>query len=184
LTGEREEPIAADARSQGDGKEIARHKIVAALLGVGLDEIMRRAEKARKRRNRFRAGAASAAAFVIGGAVVGWTGALSVSSRFDSSELLIIKADAADICERASAKAAMDNVSEARRIAFAVKCVSVLSYGLDDLPEDVHVPLTLIAYLEDEVAALQKLKDAKKLTSQQLESLAKAEIALAQLRRR
>src|SRR5262245_48302676 len=35
-TGEREEPIAADARPQGDGKEIAKQKVVAGLLGIGL----------------------------------------------------------------------------------------------------------------------------------------------------
>jgi tetratricopeptide (TPR) repeat protein len=50
---EPEEPIAADARPQGDGKDIAKQKVVAGLLGVGLDEIVRRAERARRRRNRF-----------------------------------------------------------------------------------------------------------------------------------
>ena len=39
LTDEREEPIAADARPEGDGKEIAKQKVVAGLLGLGLDEI-------------------------------------------------------------------------------------------------------------------------------------------------
>ena len=53
LTDVREEPIAADARPQGDGREAAARKVVAGLLGVGLDEIVRRAERARKRRNRF-----------------------------------------------------------------------------------------------------------------------------------
>ena len=53
LSGEREEPIAADARPQGDGKEIAKLKLVAGLLGLGFDEIVRREERARKRRNRF-----------------------------------------------------------------------------------------------------------------------------------
>src|SRR5689334_19055780 len=38
LTDELEEPIAADARDSGDGKEIAKQKVVAGLLGVGLDE--------------------------------------------------------------------------------------------------------------------------------------------------
>ncbi len=52
ITDEREEPIAADAREQGDGKEIAKQKVVAGLLGLGLDEIVRRAERARRRRNR------------------------------------------------------------------------------------------------------------------------------------
>src|SRR6185295_1388588 len=58
LTDEREEPIAADARPQGDGKEIAKQKLVAGLLGVGLDEIVRRAERARRRRNRLLGGIA------------------------------------------------------------------------------------------------------------------------------
>ena len=53
LTDEREEPIAADARPQGDGREIAKQKVVAGLLGLGLDEIVHRAERARRRRNRF-----------------------------------------------------------------------------------------------------------------------------------
>ncbi len=52
LTDQREEPIAADARPQGDGKDIAKLKLVAGLLGVGLDEIVRRAERARRRRLR------------------------------------------------------------------------------------------------------------------------------------
>lgn len=47
---QRAEPIAADARSNGDGKETAKHKIVAGLLGVQLDELIRRAERLRKRR--------------------------------------------------------------------------------------------------------------------------------------
>jgi hypothetical protein len=71
LTSEREEPIAADARSEGDGREIAKQKIVAGLLGVCLDEVMRRAERAMKRRNLYRAGATTGALLVI---VVGYIG--------------------------------------------------------------------------------------------------------------
>jgi tetratricopeptide (TPR) repeat protein len=54
ITEEYEEPIAADAREQGDGKEIAKQKVVAGLLGLGLDEIVRRAELAKKRYGRVR----------------------------------------------------------------------------------------------------------------------------------
>lgn len=54
LTEDRQEPIAADARPQGDGKEMARQKVVAGLLGVGLDEIVHRAERARRRHARIR----------------------------------------------------------------------------------------------------------------------------------
>jgi tetratricopeptide (TPR) repeat protein len=76
VTAEREEPIAADARPQGDGKDIAKQKVAAGLLGVGLDEIVRRAERARRRRNRF--WAALAGVFLLlalaatGSAVYAW----------------------------------------------------------------------------------------------------------------
>ena len=83
LTDEREEPIAADARPQGDGKEIAKQKVVAGLLGLGLDEVMRRAERAGKRRNLLRMGGATIAAAVIAMAAVGWTWAVGFSSRLD-----------------------------------------------------------------------------------------------------
>jgi len=53
LTDEPDEPLAADARPQGDGKEMAKHKVIAGLLGLGLDEIMRRAERARKRQLQY-----------------------------------------------------------------------------------------------------------------------------------
>jgi TIR domain len=49
LTNERQEPIAADVRPHGDGKEIAKQKVVAGLIGLGLDEIVRRAERTRRR---------------------------------------------------------------------------------------------------------------------------------------
>jgi hypothetical protein len=52
LTDEREEPIAADARPEHDGKDLAKLKVVAGLLGFGLDEIVRRAERARRKRQR------------------------------------------------------------------------------------------------------------------------------------
>ena len=64
LTDEHEEPIAADARPVGDGKEIAKQTVVAGVLGLGLDEIMRRAERARRRRQRFWAGLAGVFLFL------------------------------------------------------------------------------------------------------------------------
>jgi tetratricopeptide (TPR) repeat protein len=44
------EVIAADARRQGDGRDIALQRVVAGLLGLGLDEIRRRAVRAQRRR--------------------------------------------------------------------------------------------------------------------------------------
>jgi TIR domain-containing protein len=183
LTDERERPIAADARPQGDGKEIAKHKIVAGLLGVGLDEIMRRAERARRRRNLFRIAAAGAAALVIACGVVGWTGALSIGSRLDSAELLSMKSDVADHCVEANKQAVYYKVAETRRIALAVKCVGVLSEGLDELPQNVYVPLKFLDSYEANIAILQSFQDGRMLTPQQADVLNKAQRLLAGLRK-
>ena len=47
-----DKPLAADARETGDGKRMARLKIAAAMLGVGLDELVRRDERRRTLRTR------------------------------------------------------------------------------------------------------------------------------------
>ena len=53
LTTEHEEPIAADARPQGDGKNLALLKIIAGLLGLELDDLRRRDAAAQLRRRRM-----------------------------------------------------------------------------------------------------------------------------------
>jgi len=50
-TGERVEPIAADARPGGDGRTGARLKLIAGLLGVGFDDLIHR--ERRRRRSRW-----------------------------------------------------------------------------------------------------------------------------------
>jgi tetratricopeptide (TPR) repeat protein len=47
---ERPEPIAVDLRPTGDGRRMARLKLVAGMLGVGLDELVRRDAQRRYRR--------------------------------------------------------------------------------------------------------------------------------------
>jgi tetratricopeptide (TPR) repeat protein len=89
LTDEPEEPLAADARPQGDGKEIAKQKVIAGLLGLGLDEILRRAERARKRRTRFVAGLAAAflllAVAAAGSAVYAYQKLAESNERLDEA---------------------------------------------------------------------------------------------------
>jgi TIR domain-containing protein len=46
--------IAADVREEGDGRDLALAKVVAALIGVPSDEVYRRAERERKRQARIR----------------------------------------------------------------------------------------------------------------------------------
>jgi eukaryotic-like serine/threonine-protein kinase len=70
LTDEHEEPIAADARPQGDGKDTARLKLIAGLLGVGFDEIVRREDRARRQRMRNWIGALSILTLTFAGLAV------------------------------------------------------------------------------------------------------------------
>jgi tetratricopeptide (TPR) repeat protein len=51
-TGKRAEPLAADLREQGDGRRTGFLKLVAGMLGVGLDELIQR-EAARRNRRLF-----------------------------------------------------------------------------------------------------------------------------------
>jgi hypothetical protein len=180
ITEEREQPIAADARPQGDGKEIAKQKIVAGLLGVGLDEIMRRAERARKRRNLLRIGFASAGAVLTLGAVLGWTGAVLLGGRLRSSEVVNIETDAADICEHTSRL----DVADVWRAALALECLETLTQGLTGLPKDAHLPQMVVSAVGTNVAILRKFKSEGKLTSEQSDLLDKAEILAARLAQR
>jgi tetratricopeptide (TPR) repeat protein len=50
LTQERAEPVAADARLGGDGRYPARLKLVAGMLGIGLDDLRQRDMRRRHRR--------------------------------------------------------------------------------------------------------------------------------------
>jgi tetratricopeptide (TPR) repeat protein len=120
ITDEVEEPIAADARPQGDGKEIAKQKIVAGLLGLSLDEIVRRAERARKRRNRF--WAALAGVFLLlavaasGSAVYAWQ-QLKTNEAFLNATLK----RATEIIDEAVAQAEKYNVPRAATLALLTK---------------------------------------------------------------
>lgn len=60
-------PLAADARAEGDGRRGAKLKLAAALLGVGLDDLVRRDERRRTIRRRFVTSAAFGLATVLGG---------------------------------------------------------------------------------------------------------------------
>jgi tetratricopeptide (TPR) repeat protein len=89
LTDQAKEPLAADARPQGDGKEIAKQKVIAGLLGLGLDEVMRRAERARKRRTRFVASLAASflllAVAAAGSAVYAYQKLAESNERLDEA---------------------------------------------------------------------------------------------------
>jgi eukaryotic-like serine/threonine-protein kinase len=62
------EPIAADLRPGGDGRRMTRLKLVAGMLGVGLDELVRR-DRQRRHRALVAITAASLAGMVVMGAL-------------------------------------------------------------------------------------------------------------------
>jgi len=76
LTDQIDEPIAADAREDGDGKELALLKLIAGLIGIDLDEIRKREAielRRRQRRSAVIAGVMALLAIAAAGAAfVAW----------------------------------------------------------------------------------------------------------------
>ena len=89
--GEALEPIAADLRPQGDGAHLAMLKLVAGMVGVGVDELVRRDAQRRARRM-----AAIAAASLAGMAVMAVLTVTAVQSRNEAQSQ---RAQAEDLIE-------------------------------------------------------------------------------------
>ena len=67
LTEEPAEPIAADARPQGDGKQNAKIKLIAGMFGVGFDALKQRElQRLRKRKATIATGSVTAMAIIAG----------------------------------------------------------------------------------------------------------------------
>jgi WD40 repeat protein len=71
LSDQRSEPVAADARLEGDGRDNAKLKLIAGLLGVGFDTLRQRDAEARRHRVLRRVAVAGAAVMLLAGAAVG-----------------------------------------------------------------------------------------------------------------
>ncbi len=89
--GEELEPVAADLRAQGDGKRLAMLKLVAGMVGVGVDELVHRDAQRRARRM-----AAIAVASVAGMAVMAVLTVAAVQSRNEAQHQ---RAQAEDLIE-------------------------------------------------------------------------------------
>ena len=66
-TGKRAEPLAADLRDTGDGRRLGFLKLVAGMLGVGLDDLVQREQTRRQRRLAWLAAASLAGMAVTSG---------------------------------------------------------------------------------------------------------------------
>ena len=70
LTSKRAEPVAADLRATGDGRQLGLLKIVAGLLDVGLDDLVRRDQQRKQRRLTYIAAASLAGMVLTSGLAV------------------------------------------------------------------------------------------------------------------
>jgi len=80
-TTKKAEPLAADFRESGDGKRLAFLKLVAGMLGVGLDELVQRDQTRRQRRL-----AALAAASLAGMAITSTLSVISIQARDEARD--------------------------------------------------------------------------------------------------
>ena len=69
-TGKRAEPIAADLREGRDGREAGKLKLIAGMLGLGLDDLVRREQQRRQKRLTYVAAASIAGMTVASGLAV------------------------------------------------------------------------------------------------------------------
>lgn len=69
-TGKRAEPIAADLRDGRDGRDAGKLKLVAGMLGLGLDDLVRREQQRRQKRLTYIAAASIAGMTVTSGLAV------------------------------------------------------------------------------------------------------------------
>src|SRR6185437_14074892 len=71
FSSERTEPIAADAREGKDGRENAKLKLLAGLLGINYDELRQR-ERERRRRRMWLVGSITVVLLAMFGALAAW----------------------------------------------------------------------------------------------------------------
>ncbi len=90
VTDEPTEPVAADARAEGDGIKRARLKLLAGLLGIGYDQLKRREQHRRNRRLVFTSVVSIIGMVItIGLAVSAWIAQQDAERRREQAEELI-----------------------------------------------------------------------------------------------
>ncbi len=173
VTGEREdEPLGADVRNSGDGKNLAKLKIIAAMLGVGLDELVKRDE----RRRSFRRRLVTSGALVLAAAMSGlaYTAMLARDeARFQRDEAQgLIEFMLTDLRKRLDAVGRLDvleSVGERALKYFSAQDLSSLDANALGRRARALLLVGEIANLRgDNEAALAAYKQAAATTAEQL----------------
>jgi tetratricopeptide (TPR) repeat protein len=112
--------LGPDLRDSGDGKSLGLAKVIAGLIGIGTDEVFRRAERARKRRNRFW-GALAGVFLVL--ALAASASALYAWQQLQTNEAFLNATleRATEIIDEAVAQAEKYNVPRAATLALLTK---------------------------------------------------------------
>ena len=165
ITDERLEVLAADAREEGDGKNLALAKVVAGLLAVSSDDVFRRAERERRRQGRVRNGIAGAiAALILVGVFFGWQAQQS-QQRLSEIEALVAQysfvgtAEAAVPGAKQSLTEAITSIAHgAARDPRYAKALDLLKAGK---PEEAEPLLAAVAEDKKKAAATQNKEAAE-----------------------
>lgn len=154
-TAEEDAPLAADARESGDGKRGAKLKIAAALLGVGLDLLVRRDDRRRQIRRRLVTAASLALATALGG--------LSIFAFNQRDKAVAAQAEAET--QKDAALAAQGRATKARDDA-----EGLIELILTDLKSDLEGYGTLksVTKIGDRAIGYYEGQDVKALTPDQL----------------
>jgi len=130
------EPIAADLRPEGDGRERAFLKIVAGLLGVGFDDLYQREKRRQKRRQMMLVAAAILALAGIG--ATWWSIArIGQSQKQISQKVATVQQQAAVATTQFEKVRPTDNAAEVRIRAAAQRAQETLDNveGHTDMPD-------------------------------------------------
>jgi hypothetical protein len=149
------EPIAADLRPEGDGRERAFLKIVAGLLGVGFDDLYQR-EKRRQKRRQMMLAAAAILAFAGIGATWWSIARIGQSQKQISQKVATVQKQAAVATTQFEKVRPSDNAAEVRIRAAAQRAQEALDNveGHTDMPS--HEYALAIQAARNAVAAVAK----------------------------
>lgn len=132
------EPLAADARNVGDGRTRALAKLVAGLMDVRYDTLVRR-DLARRRRGRILAAVASVATLAIAGVVT----AVIIAGNLEQERLREQEAAAQRDVRTLNA---VSDAARARRLLEAGSPAAALALARKSLPLDDTIPFIPEAY--------------------------------------
>ncbi|MCA3628756.1 MAG: TIR domain-containing protein, partial [Methylobacterium sp.] len=133
------EPIAADARPEGDGRENALLKVIAGILGIGFEALRQRELEASRRRTRIAQGIAAAMILLAAGAgTAGW---------------LALQARGVAVERQQEAEAAGERATVA--LHSAIQAANTLVFDLAEQFRHRGLPSTVTRLILDEARRLQ-----------------------------